>query len=139
MTLKTIRRIPTILVLGALAVVAIIVAPGLVDTRGDDQGLVVVTVSFDPPKRSGVAQESKMFPDYVTAVIIGTNSVMPTEHLRQSPKVWNLHPRKGQTIIVQAGQIYGRQLSCSITQAGAKGHSMTRNGPSEVTCKHTTI
>ena len=139
MAAKTARMIPTFFVVAVLALIAAAVAPSVKKMLRERDGVVVVTVDFSPTIRTGVAAAGRQFPDYVVvALTVAGHPVQPNMNVTASPWVWTLYPKKGQLVVVQASQVYGARLGCTITQPKTSPSSQSKIGPSEVTCKHTT-
>lgn len=140
MTTKTIRMIPTFLVIAAIGVAAVVVWPTLKASLVKEyDDVAVVTISFDPPQRSGYPPSGRTLIDHVMFQITMAEVFFPKEFVTQSPQIRTIRPQRGTNsgsarIEVHAEQIYGKRLSCSITYPGVTPSTMSKNGPTSVRC-----
>lgn len=140
MTTKTIKRIPTFLVLAVIGVAAMVVWPTLkASLVREDENVAVVTISFDPPQRSGYPPSGRTLVDHVMFQITMAEVFFPKEFVTKSPQIRTIRPQRGTNsgsarIEVHAEQVYGKRLSCSIAYPGLPTSTMSKNGPTSVRC-----
>lgn len=140
MTAKTIRRIPTFLVIAAIGVAAFVFYPSLRTGTGKADPLVVVTISFDPKHRTGEpAAPGRTLADRVMFQITMGDVFFPKEYVTDSPTVRSFPAQRGANtttakVTVRAEQFYGRSLTCRIDYPGMPPSTLTKPGPTEVSC-----
>lgn len=136
MSIKTIRMIPTLIVVGGLGIAAMIVIPSLRPvSRDKPDPYVILTVTFDPRVRSGERPPGRTLIDTVTVeVLVGSKAVVPPGPVNRSPWDATIRVRKGDTVTLRAEQAYGTQLTCRIRQPEGPEVTKPRNGPGPVKC-----
>jgi len=121
-TTKTVRPIPTFLVLATLGVAAVVIVPVFkTGTQRDEPGqrTVIVTVGFTPATRTGKNPgNGGQLTDRVTASVQAGSKIIPKAFYTMSPKVWTLDVKAGNVVQVWAEQFYGDALWCEIRQPG---------------------
>lgn len=132
--------IPTFLVLAAMGLAATAVWPMINSTATQRPEAVIVTVTFEPTRRSGdLLRPNGQLKDEITITLQEGAKQHPKVKVLYSPWQKVLYPKKGTMVVVRAEQFTGNRLSCNITQPLARGSSDSRTGATQIQCRHTTI
>lgn len=141
MSTKTIRRIPTFLVITVMGLAAVVFWPSLrASMVKENHEVVVITITFDPARRSGYPPgPGRTLIDHVMFQITMSGEFLPKEFVTQSPQVRTLVPIRGANsskarIGVYAEQVYGKTLSCRIDYPGQQSEFKSAQGPSSLEC-----
>ena len=130
--------IPTAVVLAFIGVAAWMVVPTVTGTKQADDDEVVVTVSFDPAKRSGMTRPGGTLKDRVKIQVYEVSGKMLFNNfVLQSPFVYVIKVDRKTKYKVWAEQYFGASLRCSVAQKGQRPVFDEKPGPTVVTCDFT--
>lgn len=139
MNVKTVRRIPTFIVLAVLFVGFWMVRPSIRTFFDSDDDGVLLVVQFEPAKRTGAPlRPGGNVTDAVTIMAsMATEPIVPRMAWTASPWSKAVFPRKGEVIDLYAEQFSGGKLSCQILYNGKQISRSARTGPASIRCLKT--
>lgn len=130
--------VPKVISVAVVLGVAAFLYPKITDRKEDDNGAILLQVSFGPQHRSGQVQQGRQFPDKVVVELTAGGTVYPNTSTIDSPWTMTLPSGRGRKITLRASQVYGTSLSCLIKQPGYPGVTDSAIGPSQVACIYVT-
>jgi hypothetical protein len=134
---KTKTVIPAAVSVAVAAVLIFAVLPSVRAPRVDeDDGTVVVTVTFKPERRTGERPAGRSLRDVVVIEVEMNPDVNQKETMTRSPWIAGYRPKPGQRLWVKANQAYGNEITCKIEVNGKQVSRDRNTGAQSVSCKY---